>query len=103
MRSFSECVKKNGKGQGLLSFPKEGYTFAIDFPITKNLKDFTRKLDQMVLEAGGRIYLGKDAFLDEQSFKAMYPEYIEWLAIKKKCDPNNKYASDLSRRTGLMH
>lgn len=98
---FLNVLKKFGKGQGLLSFPKEGYTFAIDFPITKNLGAFTKKLDQMVLEAGGRIYLGKDAFLDEQSFKAMYPEYKEWLAIKKKYDPTNKYASDLSRRIGL--
>ncbi len=98
---FLNVLKKFGKGQGFLSFPKEGYTFAIDFPITKNLKAFTKKLDKMVLEAGGRIYLGKDAFLDEQTFKAMYPEFEEWLAIKKKYDPTNKYESDLSRRIGL--
>jgi FAD/FMN-containing dehydrogenase len=98
---FLNVLKKFGKGQNLLSFPKEGYTFAIDFPITRNLKAFTRKLDQMVLEAGGRIYLGKDAFLDEKSFKVMYPEYKEWLAIKTKYDPSNKYVSDLSRRIGL--
>lgn len=98
---FLNVLKKFGKGQGLLSFPKEGYTFAIDFPITKNLKAFTKKLDQMVLDAGGRIYLGKDAFLDEQTFKAMYPEFEEWLAIKKKYDPTNIYTSDLSRRIGL--
>lgn len=98
---FLNVLKKFGKGQGLLSFPKEGYTFAIDFPITKNLKAFTKRLDQMVLDAGGRIYLGKDAFLDEQTFKAMYPEFEEWLAIKKKYDPTNTYTSDLSRRIGL--
>lgn len=98
---FLNVLKKFGKGQGLLSFPFKGYTFAIDFPITSGLKPFTVKLDNMVLEMGGRIYLGKDAYLDESTFKAMYPQYKEWLAIKKKYDPQNKFSSDLSRRIGL--
>jgi FAD/FMN-containing dehydrogenase len=99
---FLNVLKKFGKGQGgLLSFPFEGYTFAIDFPITAPLKPFTQKLDKMVLDMGGRIYLGKDAYLDEATFKAMYPQHKEWLAIKKKYDPNNVFSSDLSRRLGL--
>ena len=99
---FLNVLKKFGKAsEGHLSFPMEGYTFAIDFPITKKLKPFTKKLDKMVLDMGGRIYLGKDAFLDEDSFKAMYPQHKDWLEIKKKYDPENKFSSDLSRRIGL--
>jgi len=99
---FLNVLKKFGKGQGgLLSFPFEGYTFAIDFPVSSKLKAFTERLDKMVLDMGGRIYLGKDAYLDEATFKAMYPQYKEWLAIKKKYDPNNVFSSDLSRRIGL--
>ncbi|HEY9048626.1 MAG TPA: FAD-binding oxidoreductase [Ohtaekwangia sp.] len=99
---FLNVLKKFGKGQGgLLSFPFEGYTFAIDFPIKNQLKPFTEKLDKMVLDMGGRIYLGKDAYLDEATFKAMYPQYKEWLEIKRKYDPNNIFSSDLSRRIGL--
>lgn len=99
---FLNVLKKFGKDQGgLLSFPFEGYTFAIDFPITTQLKPFTQKLDKMVLDMGGRIYLGKDAYLDEATFKAMYPQYKEWLEIKKKYDPKNIFSSDLSRRIGL--
>jgi decaprenylphospho-beta-D-ribofuranose 2-oxidase len=95
-------LKRFGKEQGgLLSFPFEGYTFAIDFPITPQLKPFTQKLDKMVQDAGGRIYLGKDAYLDEGTFKAMYPQHKEWLAIKQKYDPKNVFSSDLSRRIGL--
>lgn len=100
---FLNVLKKFGKDQGgLLSFPFEGYTFAIDFPITAKLKPFTKKLDAMVLAMGGRIYLGKDAYLDESTFKAMYPQHKEWLAIKKKYDPSNVFSSDLSRRIGLQ-
>ena len=99
---FLNVLKKFGKGQGgLLSFPSAGYTFAIDFPITSKLKPFTEKLDEMVLSMGGRIYLGKDAYLNEATFKAMYPQHKEWLTIKKKYDPNNIFSSDLSRRIGL--
>lgn len=98
---FLNVLKKFGKGEKYLSFPFEGYTFAIDFPVTPKLKDFTRKLDNMVLEMGGRIYLGKDAYLDETMFKAMYPEYKQWLEIKRKYDPENVFSSDISRRLGL--
>jgi decaprenylphospho-beta-D-ribofuranose 2-oxidase len=56
----------------------------------------------MVLDAGGRIYLGKDAFLDAETFRAMYPRLEEWLAIKRKYDPDNLFTSDLGRRLGLV-
>jgi decaprenylphospho-beta-D-ribofuranose 2-oxidase len=98
---FLNVLKKFGEGVGMLSFPRKGYTFAIDFPIKEQLKPFTKKLDAIVLEMGGRIYLGKDAYLDEATFKAMYPQYKEWLEVKRKYDPANKYSSDLSRRIGL--
>ncbi len=99
---FLNVLKKFGASAGkMLSFPMEGYTFAIDFPITKMLKPFTRQLDEEVLKAGGRIYLGKDAFLSEAHFKAMYPEHIAWLEVKKKYDAHNLFSSDISRRLGL--
>lgn len=98
---FLNVFKKMGEGQGLLSFPFAGYTLAIDFPVTPGLRAFTKQLDEEVLAAGGRIYLGKDAMLDQQMFRQMYPQYEEWLAIKKKYDPQNRFSSDISRRLGL--
>jgi decaprenylphospho-beta-D-ribofuranose 2-oxidase len=98
---FLNVLKKMGKGQGILSFPFEGYTLAIDFPVTKRLIPFTRELDQHVLEAGGRIYLGKDALLTKEMFQMMYPQHKEWLNIKKKYDPENVFTSNISRRLGL--
>ncbi|HEY8972479.1 MAG TPA: FAD-binding oxidoreductase [Puia sp.] len=98
---FLNVFKRMGDGQGILSFPFKGYTLAIDFPVTKQLHTFTPKLDAKVLAAGGRLYLGKDAMLDEKMFKDMYPQYKEWLAIKQKYDPTGKFNSDISRRLGL--
>lgn len=98
---FLNVFKRMGDGQGILSFPFKGYTLAIDFPVTKNLLTFTPRLDEKVLKAGGRLYLGKDALLHEQMFKAMYPQHEQWLAIKRKYDPSNKFSSNISRRLGL--
>lgn len=98
---FLNVFKRMGNGQGILSFPFAGYTLAIDFPVTNALLSFTPKLDAKVLAAGGRLYLGKDALLEEKMFKAMYPQYTEWLAIKHKYDPGNKFGSNISRRLGL--
>lgn len=98
---FLNVLKKFGKKQGMLSFPFEGYTFAIDFPVTDRLFPFIEKLDQMVLDFGGRIYLGKDALLKEDTFKKMYPELGEWKSIKEKYDPACVFTSNIGRRLGL--
>ena len=98
---FLNVFKRMGDGQGILSFPFKGYTLAIDFPVTKELLEFTPRLDAKVLAAGGRLYLGKDALLQESTFKAMYPQHQEWMAIKRKYDPDNRFSSNISRRLGL--
>jgi decaprenylphospho-beta-D-ribofuranose 2-oxidase len=96
-------LKRFGKqNEGLLSFPREGYTFAIDFPVREHTVALLRRLDAMVLEAGGRIYLGKDAYLEAPTFRAMYPQLDHWLAVKAKYDPTGVFTSDLGRRVGLV-
>jgi decaprenylphospho-beta-D-ribofuranose 2-oxidase len=101
---FLNVLKRFGKESGgVLSFPRAGYTFAIDFPIRKNTVAFLRRLDAMVLESGGRIYLGKDAYVDAAMFRAMYPQLDRWLEIKAKYDPHGVFTSDLGRRVGLVN
>ncbi len=84
-----------------LSFPFDGYTLAIDFPIRAGTQTLAHTLDAMVADMGGRIYLGKDAFLQPESFNRMYPRHGEWRAVKAKVDPRGVFTSDLSRRVGL--
>lgn len=100
---FLNVLKRFGaESGGLLSFPRAGYTFAIDFPIRQNTVALLRRLDAMVLDAGGRIYLGKDSFVEASTFRAMYPALEQWLAVKAKYDPSNVFTSDLGRRVGLV-
>lgn len=98
---FLNVLKKLGAEEGILSFPIAGYTFAIDFPIRPGLDQFLRELDDMVVQAGGRVYLGKDAFVDAATLAKMYPRLDEWKAIKKRVDPDRRFCSDLGRRVGL--
>ncbi len=99
---FLNVLKRFGKESGgLLSFPCEGYTLAIDFPIRRNTVALLRRLDAMVLAAGGRVYLGKDSYLEAATFRSMYPAIDRWLATKAKYDPQGVFTSDLARRVGL--
>ncbi|MFZ0219162.1 MAG: FAD-binding oxidoreductase [Candidatus Aquirickettsiella sp.] len=85
-----------------LSFPLSGFTLAIDIPIYSD-KLFTCLdiLDEIVIHAGGRVYLAKDARLKPKAFHEMYKRYPEWLVIKKHWDPHNRLSSSLSRRLNL--
>lgn len=99
---FLNVLKRLGKESGgVLSFPREGYTFAIDFPIRQNTPALLKRLDAMVIDASGRIYLGKDSYTDAATFRTMYPEVDGWLETKAKYDPNRAFTSNLGRRVGL--
>lgn len=101
--SFLSVIKDFGdRDHGGLSFPTAGTTLAMDFPNTgKPLLDLFEKLDALVVEAGGRVYMGKDARLSRASMRAMYPEWEKWKKIRDEYDPDGVFASDLSRRLGL--
>src|ERR1700730_18025801 len=102
--SFLCVLKRFGPaGEGLLSFPIEGYTLTLDLPVNDSeLFLFLDRLDAIVLQYGGRVYLAKDARLGAETFRAMYPRFEEWLRIKSKIDPENRFDSDLARRLEIV-
>ncbi len=98
--SFLAVLKRFGQqGEGLLSFPREGFTLALDIPLADpGVFALLDQLDDIVLAYGGRVYLAKDARLQPETFRRMYPRLAEWQKIKQTIDPHGRISSDLGRR-----
>ena len=101
--AFLVVLKKLGaSNQAPLSFPMQGWTLAVDFPANyKRIYTFLDALDQELMQAGGRIYLAKDARLDPELIPKMYPDLDEWKSIRQNIDPDRRWQSDFSRRLNL--
>ncbi len=96
--SFLAVLKVFGKQESIISFPKEGFTLALDFPVRKALLPFLDELDQLVLKHHGRLYMSKDARMKPEMMVAGYPELEKFKAIVKKYNPGGKIRSVQSDR-----
>lgn len=85
--SFLVVLKMMGNKSsgGLLSFPQQGATLALDFPfLGQQTLDLLNQLDQTVQQAKGRLYPAKDARMSGELFRACYPE---WQKLEQLRDP----------------
>jgi decaprenylphospho-beta-D-ribofuranose 2-oxidase len=101
--SFMTVLKRFGPGNPApLSFPLAGWQLAVDIGVARaGVGPLLARFDDMVLEAGGRHYLAKDATLTPEGFRRGYPRLAEWQAVRRRVDPGGVWASDQSRRLRL--
>jgi decaprenylphospho-beta-D-ribofuranose 2-oxidase len=86
-----------------LSFPLAGWTLALDLPrAAPGVDTLLSGFDELVAEAGGRVYLTKDARLRAEAASAMYPRLDQWRSVRNGSDPGGLWRSDLALRTGLI-
>jgi FAD/FMN-containing dehydrogenase len=79
----------------------EGYTLALDLPMSRDLLPFLDELDALVVPAGGRLYLAKDARQSRATFEAGYPGLARFRDIRAGYDPRGRIASRQSLRLGI--
>jgi decaprenylphospho-beta-D-ribofuranose 2-oxidase len=101
---YLAVLKDFGPANGApLSFPIRGWTLALDMPrAAPGLEPLLDGLDELVAEAGGRVYLSKDARLRPEAVQAMYPQLDQWRRVREQADPEGLWRSDLAVRTGLV-
>jgi len=79
---------------GLLSFPRPGWTLALDFPGRgQPTLRLLERLDAVVRAQGGRVYPAKDARMSADTFRAGYPA---WKAFAAHVD--TRFSSGFWRR-----
>ena len=100
--SALNVFKLFGEGnQAPLSYPMKGWNVCVDFPIRPGLNEFLDRLDDQVMQFGGRLYLAKESRTSAEKFHKMYPELPAWLETRRAIDPTGVFASDMSRRLEL--
>ena len=101
--SFLAVLKSCGEADGgMLSYLEPGHTLALDIPYRhRSVPDLCRRLDRILLDHGGRLYLAKDSLMSAETFRAMYPRIEEFLAVKQRVDPTGRFVSSQARRVGL--
>jgi len=91
--SFLAVLKLYGKEnpRAYNSFPFEGYSLALDFKVNSKLKKLVEKLDAIVEQYGGKIYLTKDSM--SKSSLTDYLKNVEsskFVSLQHKRILNNK-------------
>jgi decaprenylphospho-beta-D-ribofuranose 2-oxidase len=100
--SFLAVLKQLGHNSiGTMSFPMEGFTLALDLPVTSDVFPLLDELDRLVSEAGGRLYLAKDARQSPATFEAGYPALPAFRNVRRALGAEGHMASRLSSRLGI--
>lgn len=97
--SFLSVLKKFGEieSPGMLSFPRPGYTLALDFRnLGKSTHEMFAKLDNIVFANHGALYPAKDARMSHDGFLQSFPNYAQFAQY---IDP--MFSSNFQRRVGV--
>jgi hypothetical protein len=99
--SFLSVIKRFGAQDSRISFPMEGYTLALDFPMTPRTLPLLERLDRITVDHGGRFYLAKDSRLRPETLRAADPRMAAFHDWRLQTGAAGHFASAQSDRLGL--
>lgn len=99
--SFLAVLKRFGAQDSRLSFPMEGYTLALDFPINRRSLALMPQLDRITADHGGRFYLAKDSRMSAETLRQTDPRWQDFARMRRETGLSARFASAQSERLGL--
>lgn len=99
--SFLAVLKRFGKQDSAFSFPMEGYTLALDFPVSKKTLTLLDRLDQITIDHGGRFYLAKDSRMSSDTLRAADRRIGDFRSLRDTKNMTSRFRSAQSERLEL--
>ncbi len=105
--SYLGVLKRHRPDDFLLSHALDGYSMAMDFPVTASnradLWKLCHDLNDLICEAGGRFYPAKDLTLRPQDVQRAWGQerLARMQALRRRVDPEGVLRTDLAVRFGL--
>jgi len=99
--SFLAVLKRMGPQQSCFSFPMEGYTLALDFPVRRDTARLFAELERIAIDHGGRFYLAKDSFLTADRLRAADPRTPSFGTMRRQSRSIERFCSAQSERLDI--
>jgi FAD/FMN-containing dehydrogenase len=99
--SFLAVLKRFGKQASAFSFPMEGYTLALDFPVNAKTLQLLERLDRITIDHGGRFYLAKDSRMSAETLRASDGRLADFQSHREARGFTSRFRSAQSERLAL--
>jgi len=99
--SFLAVLKRFGRQESAFSFPMEGFTLAMDFPVSPETLALLERLDRITLDHGGRFYLAKDSRMTARTLRASDPRVADFRRLREAAGSAARFRSSQSERLEL--
>ena len=90
-----------GAQHSRFSFPMEGYTLALDFPMRTGTPKLFAELEAIAIDHGGRFYLAKDSLLTPERLRQSDPRTEAFTAMRMGGGATERFQSLQSERLGI--
>jgi len=99
--SFLAVLKRMGAQDSRFSFPMEGYTLALDFPMRQDTPKLFAELETIAIDFGGRFYLAKDSLLTPERLRLSDARTAAFTRMRAASGAASRFQSLQSKRLAL--